>query len=208
MPGHQTVTVKYDKKRNIVFQGQTPNLDKKGELLLNQKMDGTVVDWGSPDATVSNGVPVYNKDTESWSIKEKTTVKKVTDIEGPADHFTRVYGRKTGKRMSDSTHVVRPGFDSNIATDNRLEPNEQERYKIVYNKSDVTAWPVTVEYKAYYLKKGGNGKFPTGSDGFLDNPLPAEQLKKLAIFRGGEPRKDNKIVIPPSCIKYAALYPR
>ena len=181
MQGHETVKVKYKKKRNIVIQGQTPNLEKKGELVLSQKMDSTVVDWVSPDGTVTNSAPVQNPDG-SWSVKGETTVKKITDIEGPANHFTRIYGRETGKRMNDGTHVVRPGFDSNIATDNRLEPNEREKYKIVYDKLDVTAWPVTVQYKVYYLKKGGSGKFPTGADGFLDTSLPADQLKKLAIF--------------------------
>ena len=77
---------------------------------------------------------------------------------------------------------VRPGFDSNIATDNRLEPNEKENYTIFYSKDDVAAWPVTVKYKVYYLKKGGSGKFPTGADGFLSTSLDAATMKKLAIY--------------------------
>ena len=46
----------------------------------------------------------------------------------------------------------------------------------------MTAWPVSVKYKVYYLKKGGSGKFPTGDDGFLNTSLPADTLKKLAIY--------------------------
>jgi hypothetical protein len=42
----------------------------------------------------------------------------------------------------------------------------------------VTAWPVTVKYKVYYLKKGANGAFPTGEDGFLAEGTPS----KAAIY--------------------------
>ncbi len=109
-------------------------------------------------------------------------MKKINDITVPVDHFTRIYGRETGKRMADGTHVIRPGFDSNIAADNRMEPNEKELYNITYDISEVAAWPLTVKYKVYYMKKGASGKFPTGSDGFLDTTLPAATLKKLAIY--------------------------
>jgi len=178
MPGYESVKVEYNADRNLVMQGQTPNLDE--EPVMSQQMDDTVVDWVSPDATVENSSAVQNPDG-SWSVKGTTTVKKIVDISGPVDHFTRIYGRETGKRMSDGTHVVRPGFDSNIATDNRLEPNEFEKYKIFYDTSSA-AWPVTVKYKVYYLKKGGSGKFPAGEDGFLDTSLPPATLKKLAIY--------------------------
>jgi hypothetical protein len=165
MLGYQTVKVKYDDDREIVIQGQTPNLDDDGEAVVSQMMDNSEVDWASPDGTVDGGAPVYDADTDSWSIVGTTTVKKIIDtIE--TDHFTRIYGRETGKRQ-DGVHVVRPGFDSNIAADNRLEPNEREIYRIAYSTKGVTAWPVTVTYKVYYLKKGGNGQFPTGEDGFL-----------------------------------------
>jgi hypothetical protein len=47
------------------------------------------------------------------------------------------------------------------------------------------AYPLTVKYKVYYLKKGGSGKFPTGPDGFFESSSawqdPATR-KKLAIF--------------------------
>jgi len=178
MPGYESVKVEYNASRNLVMQGQTPNLDE--ESVMSQEMDNTIVDWVSPDATVENSSAVQNPDG-SWSVKGSTTVKKIVDISGPVDHFTRIYGRETGKRMSDGTHVVRPGFDSNIATDNRLEPNEFEKYKIFYDTSSAD-WPVTVKYKVYYLKKGGSGKFPAGEDGFLDTSLPAATLKKLAIY--------------------------
>lgn len=77
--------------------------------------------------------------------------------------------------------MVRPGFDSNIAADNRLKPNEREKYTIVYDTEDAT-YPLTVKYKVYYMKKGASGKFPTGADGFLNTSLPASTLKKLAIY--------------------------
>ena len=194
-PGFETVQVKYDKNSDVVIQGYTPDLNgKKGEPVSSQFMDGeTKVDWVSPDGTVGNSAPVCTKydpeDDEiciSWAIKGKTTVKKITDIDGSADHFTRVYGRETGKRYNNildpddpnnGQHVVRPGFDSNIASDNRLKPNEREQYTVTYKTRDA-AYPLTVKYKVYYLKKGGNGKFPTGPDGFLKPGTPA----KAAIY--------------------------
>ena len=94
-----------------------------------------------------NSVPVQDPDTLAWSIIGQTTVKKINDITVPVDHFTRIYGRETGKRMADGTHVIRPGFDSNIAADNRMEPNEKELYNITYDISEVAASPLTVKYK-------------------------------------------------------------
>ena len=119
-----------------------------------------------------------------WAIKGTTTTKKIVDIEDPVDHFTRIYGRETGKRAADGTHVVRPGFDSNIAADNRLKPNEIEKYSIVYD-TEGAEFPLTVKYQVYFLKKGASGKFPTGPDGFYETSGayqdPATR-KKLAIF--------------------------
>jgi hypothetical protein len=138
-------------------------------------MDQALMDWSSPDGTVINSEPVQNEDG-SWSIQGETTVKKIIDTDA-TDHFTRIYGRETGRR-EDGVHVVRPGFDSNIAADNRLEPNEQEIYRIAFRTKGTTAWPVTVTYKVYYLKKGGNGLFPTGEDGFLKDDISP----KAAIF--------------------------
>ena len=194
--GFETVEVQYDSNSNVVIQGYTPDLD--GESVSSQFMDKTKVDWVSPDGTVGNSNPVCTQtdpDTDectSWAISGKTTVKKITDIDGSADHFTRIYGRETGQRDPNGTHVVRPGFDSNIASDNRLKPNEEERYTLTYNiRKEKAVYPLTVKYKVYYLKKGGSGKFPTCGellppenceDGFLNTDLPAETLKKLAIY--------------------------
>ena len=175
MPRYDTVKVKYDDDREIVTQGQTPNLDDDGETVSSQMMDQALMAWSSPDGTVINGEPVQNED-DTWSIVGETTVKKIIDTDA-TDHFTRIYGRETGKRK-DGVHVIRPGFDSNIAADNRLEPNEQEIYQIAYSAKGTTAWPVTVTYKVYYLKKGGNGQFPTGEDGFLKEDISPE----AAIF--------------------------
>ncbi len=78
---------------------------------------------------------------------------------------------------------MRPGFDSNIATDNRLKPNEKEEYEITYDAADVEAWPVTVKFKVYFMKKGAGGVFPTDpATGFLNANLPDWKKKKLAIF--------------------------
>ncbi|MCW9013766.1 MAG: cytochrome c family protein [Gammaproteobacteria bacterium] len=180
LPGHETVKVKYDDDRKIVIQGYTADLSSKKEPVNSQFMDGTLVEWVSPDATVTGSTAVETA-PGVWAVKGVTTVKKITDIEGAADHFTRIYGRETGKRMADGTHVVRPGFDSNIATDNRLKPNEKEKYTVVYDIEDAV-FPLTVKYKVYYMKKGASGKFPTAADGFLNTSLPAETLKKLAIY--------------------------
>ena len=84
----------------------------------------------------------------------------ITDIDGTADHFTRIYGRETGKRAPDGTHVVRPGFDSNIATDNRLKPNERERYYVTYDVSDVAQTSI------------GILSFASASPTFAMNPTP------------------------------------
>ena len=187
MEGFETVDVKYKKNSDVVIQGYGPDLSRKAEPVSSQYMDQTKVDWVSPDATVSDSVPVClatdadTGDCTSWGVKGQAQVTKITDIDGSADHFTRVYGRETGKRAADGTHVVRPGFDSNIAADNRLKPNEQEKYTVVYDTEDAV-FPLTVKYKVYYLKKGASGKFPTATDGFLNTSLPASTLKKLAIY--------------------------
>ena len=187
-PGFETVEVTYDKNSDVVIQGYKADLSSDGEYVNSQFMDQALFDWVSPDATVVGSSAVQIASGE-WVIKGKTTAKLVTDIEGTADHFTRIYGRETGKRAPDGSHVVRPGFDSNIATDNRLKPNELEGYAIEYD-TEGAVFPLTVKYKVYYLKKGGSGKFPTCKDqtsesceyGFLDTSLPAANLKKLAIF--------------------------
>jgi hypothetical protein len=191
-PGFETVDVEYDKHADVVIQGYTP--DFKGWKHVNsQYMDQAKVDWVSPDATVKESAPVClmtdsdTGDCKSWGIRGQAQVSKITDIDGTADHFTRIYGRETGKRAPDGTHVVRPGFDSNIATDNRLKPNEMENYTIVYDTAGAT-YPLTVKYKVYYMKKGANGQFPTCPEestqpceiGFLDNQKNKD--KKLAIF--------------------------
>jgi len=180
LDGHEEVKVKYNEDRNIVIQGYTADLSSKKEDVSSQFMDGTLVDWVSPDATVTGSSAVETA-PGVWAVKGVTTVKKITDIEGAADHFTRIYGRETGKRMGDGTHVVRPGFDSNIATDNRLKPNEREKYTVTYDTEDAV-YPLTVKHKVYYMKKGASGKFPTAEDGFLNTSLPAATLKKLAIY--------------------------
>jgi hypothetical protein len=178
--GFDSVEVEYDDDRNIVIQGYTPDLDEDGERVGSQMMDPTKVPWASPDGTVTGSTPVQDPDTGAWSLKGETTVKKI--IEDPnSDYFTRIYGRETGKLDENGTHVVRPGFDSNIATDNRLKPNEKEEYEITYDASDVEG-AVTVTLKVYYMKKGAGGVFPTDpATGFLNANLPEWKRKKLAI---------------------------
>ena len=180
--GFEEVDVKYNKHADVVIQGYTPDLNGKKHV-SSQEMDQTKVDWVSPDGTVKDSSPVcttgeFDSDgcTGPWAMKGKTTVKKITDIEGDADHFTRIYGRETGKRASDGRHVVRPGFDSNIASDNRLKPNERENYIVKYDTKDAE-FPLKAEFRVYFLKKGGNGKAPLGKVGFLDT-----SNKQDAIF--------------------------
>jgi hypothetical protein len=181
MPGFDTVDVEYNKHADVVIQGYTPDF-KGWKHVSSQYMDTSKVDWVSPDATVTNSAPVClvtdpdTGDCTKWGIKGQAQVSKITDIEGEPAHFTRIYGRETGKYAPDGTHVVRPGFDSNIAADNRLKPNEMEKYTLKYDTKGA-AFPLTVKYKVYYMKKGASGKAPDGDDGFLDT-----SNKKLAIF--------------------------
>jgi hypothetical protein len=182
--GFGAVDVEYNKHADVVIQGYTPDFIGKKHV-KSQFMDDATLSWVSPDGTVSNSAPVCkNEDPatgdcigKAWVIEGTTTVKKITDTD-ETDHFTRIYGRETGKRTPDGTHVVRPGFDSNIASDNRLKPNEMEKYTLKYDTKDA-AFPLAARYEVYYLKKGGNGKFPTGPDGFLKPGLPA----KAAIYK-------------------------
>ena len=186
--GFESVEVKYAEGSDVVIQGYKPDLSSNEEFVNSQFMDQTLFDWASPDATVT-GSSAVETSPGVWAVKGETTAKLITDIDGAADHFTRIYGRETGKRAPDGSHVVRPGFDSNIATDNRFKPNEEEEYSIEYDTEDA-AFPLTVKYKVYYMKKGASGKFPTCKDqssedceyGFLDTSLPALTLKKLAIY--------------------------
>jgi hypothetical protein len=173
-PGFETVDVEYNKHADVVIQGYTPDF-KGWKHVSSQYMDPADIDWVSPDATVKNSAPVCTETDPdsgacigSWVIKGQANVSKITDVEGTAYNFTRIYGRETGKRAPDGTHVVRPGFDSNIATDNRLKPNEKEKYVIKYDTKHAV-FPLKVQYKVYYLKKGASGVYEdlTAEDGFL-----------------------------------------
>ena len=181
MPGFEEVDVEYDKHGDVVIQGYTPDF-KGWKHVSSQYMDTSKVDWVSPDGTVTESAPVClvtdpdTGDCTKWGIKGKAQVSKITDIDGEPAHFTRIYGRETGKYAPDGAHVVRPGFDSNIAADNRLKPNEMEKYTLKYDTKHAV-FPLAVKYKVYYMKKGASGKAPTGDDGFLDT-----SNKKLAIF--------------------------
>ena len=170
LSGNETVDVAYAAGRTLKYQGQTSPLD--GSAVSSQAFDTTKVIWThTPDATVSQGnaLPTSDDGGNSWYFTGKTTIKKIIDATTD-EYFTRIYGRETGKRLdktdASSAHVVRPGFDSIMVTDNRLEPNEHESYRVTFDAS-AAVFPVTIEYKVYYLKKGGNGKFPTDpSTGF------------------------------------------
>lgn len=178
-PGDEQVTVEYDPSRKIVFPGQAPDLN--GGAVSSQQFDGNRVTWEGSFGPAQNPVPVQLADG-SWTVQGSVSVNKIIDASA-MDHFTRIYGREVGKKdpADASTFLVRPGFDSNIARDNRLLPNERETYTVRFDATQVTAWPVTVAYKVYYLAKGANGQFPTGADGFLNMALPPATLKTLAI---------------------------
>lgn len=179
-PGHETVSVEYNASRVISFPGQTADLD--GSEVSSQRFDNSTVSWKAADSTVANLMPVQQADG-SWVMQGTAGVNKIVD-DSVRNTFTRIYGRETGKKdpANSDTFVVRPGFDSNIARDNRLLPNERESYAISFDASAVTAWPVTVDYRVYYMKKGASGKFPVGADGFLNTSLDPQTLKKLAIY--------------------------
>jgi hypothetical protein len=167
--GNAIVTVGYDSRRSITFQGQVPDLD--GSAVASQQFSGTEVTVTAPDKAVKNQTL-----DENGKIVGTLTNTAIVD-NSDAQHFTRIYGHETGK-MVNGEFVVRPGFGSNIVgNDNRLLPNETETYNLTYD--DLNSGMYTVTYKIYYLQKGANGKFPTNADGFLDNK---ENIKKKLLI--------------------------
>ena len=166
--GKGSVAVEYENGRQILVSGLQADLD--GSAVQGQEFNTTTVTITGADSTVGSQY------TEAGVTKG--TVKAAAIIsDSDTSTFTRLYGRETAKTYSGS-YVVRPGFDSNtVVFDNRLTPNEAEHYKVTY--SGLTSGTYTVTYKVYYLHKGANGTFPTGTDGWLDDALNAE--KKLFI---------------------------
>jgi Cytochrome c554 and c-prime len=161
------------------FPGKTP--DMNGSTVTSQKFDGTVVRIPGTDNTLS-----------SQEIDVSTTTGTVANAaivdSNDTSNFTRIYGHETGKKYdldaNDTTpavFVVRPGFDSNmVESDSRLSPNETETYTTTYDISSVGGSSgVSVTYKVYYMQKGANGKFLTGTDGWLDQAL--SDSKKLLV---------------------------
>ena len=55
-----------------------------------------------------------------------------------------------------------------------------EQYTVVYDTKDAV-FPLKAEFRVYYLKKGGNGKFPTDPDtGFLGSVTPKDAIYEVA----------------------------
>ena len=97
--------------------------------------------------------------------------------DGAADRFVRIYGRET---IDAQSGVVKPGFASNSAVDNRLQPNERESFSVFFDASSA-AMPITVEYRVYYMRKGASGVFPLDqASGFLNSA--ENSSKKLGIM--------------------------
>lgn len=175
-PGRERVGVRYNADRAINIPGLEADLD--GSPVASQKFDKTVVDWDGSYGTPMNPAPVQ-KSNGLWAVTGQVYANKIV-ASADASNFTRIYGHETGKKdPATGTHLVLPGFDSNIVRDNRLLTNERETYAINFDASQVDAWPVTVEYRVYYMKKGAGGAFPTAADGFLD--MAVNQSKKLGI---------------------------
>lgn len=174
-PGREKVGVKYNSGRVINIMGMEADLS--GGPVASQKFDKTVVDWDGSYGTPMNPAPVQ-KSNGLWSVVGQVYTNKIV-ASTDAGNFTRIYGHETGKKDSVGNYLVLPGFDSNIVRDNRLLTNERETYQISFDATQVDAWPVTVDYRVYYMKKGAGGAFPVAADGFLDNAV--NQSKKIGI---------------------------
>ena len=175
--GRDKATVVYDPARVISFPGLEPDL--AGDNVNSQQFDNSKVSWEASFGTATNHQVVDNAGV--WSVQGLVGVNKIIDSPDQ-NHFTRIYGRETGKKdpLNSNTFVVRPGFDSNIARDNRLLPNEQEDYSVEFDAT-AAVYPVSVTYKVYYMAKGAGGAFPTAlTDGFLDEAVATQ--KKLGIY--------------------------
>jgi len=161
---------------DMTFPGKVPDLN--GSAIPSQKFDGTPVTITGTDATLT-----------AQTVTDGTTTGIVSNAaivdSSDTSNFTRVYGHETGKKYdldsnvtTPAVFVVRPGFDSNmVQSDNRLSPNETEKYMLTYDITGKTG--VSVTYKVYYMQKGANGKFLTAEDGFLDQA--ASDAKKLLV---------------------------
>ncbi len=170
------VVVQENGSAEMTFPGKVPDLN--GSAVPSQKFDMTLVTIPGTDTTLT-----------AQTVTDGTTTGKLNNaaIVNSADttNFTRVYGHETGKKYdldgdvsTPAVFVVRPGFDSNmVESDNRLSPNETERYILTYDITGKTG--VSVTYKIYYMQKGANGKFLTAEDGFLNQALSDE--KKLLV---------------------------
>jgi len=174
-PGREKVGVKYNANRVINIAGLEADLT--GGPVVSQKFDKIMVNWDGSYGTPVSPAPVQQSNG-LWTVVGQVPMNKIV-ASADASNFTRIYGHETGKKDSAGNFLVLPGFDSNIVRDNRLMTNERETYAINFDAAQVDAWPVTVEYRVYYMKKGAGGAFPTAADGFLD--MAVNQSKKLGI---------------------------
>ncbi|PHS38326.1 MAG: hypothetical protein COB07_08530 [Sulfurovum sp.] len=165
---------------DLSFPGKVPDLNG---AVTSQKFDSTTVRIPGTDTTLTNQT-VSTSGTTTGDVANAAIA-----IDSNLSNFTRVYGHETGKMYdldsntsTPSVFVVRPGFDSNkVESDNRLSPNETETYTTTYDITGLTG--VSATYKIYYMQKGANGKFLTGSDGWLDQA--ASDAKKLLVTEVG-----------------------
>ncbi len=156
----------------VTFTGQTPDL--AGEQVSSQQFSTGTAPFTSPHpAGMLNASPVQQIDG-SWRYQGDARIRTIVDST-TSDHFTRIYGYQQGKEQDDGTFIIRPGMDANKIISSSLSPNEKEKYRIVFDAKGVSG-KITVTYKIYYMTKGANAKFPTGSDGFLSETAPANLL--------------------------------
>ncbi len=182
--GHDIVTRKAPIE-SIVFSGQTPDLD--GSNVSSQKFGSEVITFTSPHpggfpAPLGGASPTFIENPDApeksaWRYQGKIKVRKIVDDTAETDHFTRIYGYQIISNVT-GVEVIRPGIDSTGVVATSLSPNERESYTVSFDAAGATG-DITVTYKIYYMTKGANTQFPTGSDGFLD--ADAAEAAKLLI---------------------------
>ena len=170
--GHDTVTRK-KAVQVIVFTGQTPDLN--GGAVNSQQFDTTRFPFASPSPEgFPGGATPAQTTTGDWRYTGTIKGRAIVDVNGASNNFTRIYGYQMVTNKPGAL-VIRPGIDSTGVSVTSLSPNERESYSVEFDATGVTG-DITVTYKAYYMTRGANTKFPLAADGFLDEAASANLL--------------------------------